>query len=64
MLSGSVVTMAQHVLRLWMEKAFRYVNRGVPHDTTGLRPLKKWSYHGERFSIDLYVMNGDTFQNK
>jgi hypothetical protein len=44
-----------------------YVN--VPHDTTGMRPLKKWSYlelfyHGVRFSVDLHVMDEDMFQNK
>jgi hypothetical protein len=41
----------------------------VPHDTTGLRPFRKWlyrerSYHGICFSVDLHVMNEDTFQNK
>jgi hypothetical protein len=45
-------------LVLWEE------NTGVPHDTTGLHPLKKWSYHGVRFSVVLHVMVEDTFQNK
>jgi hypothetical protein len=44
------------------------INTAVPHDTTGLRPLKKWfyyeqSYHGVRLSVDVHVMNEDTLQN-
>jgi hypothetical protein len=36
---------------------------------SGLRPLikrsyREWQNHGIRFSVDLHVMNEDTFQNK
>jgi hypothetical protein len=42
---------------------------GVPYDTMGMHPLKKWSYceqlyHGICFFIDLHVMNEGTFQIK